>query len=130
MSTTESITVTRSLSATVVRETAESQFGLSTAFVTGWVQVVGTLPITGFAAYADSVAGGLAVVPAGTSQTNLFFSHIADGPPQWQTGLALLNASDAVAAVGVYAINPSGALIGSANLTIAPGQKLAKVIDN
>ena len=63
-----------------------------------------------------------------TSQTKLFFLHIADGAPQWQTGLALLNTSGAPASVEIYAVNPSGALIGKSALTIEPGKKIANVI--
>src|SRR6185503_7928902 len=91
-------------------------------------RVTGTAPLTGFAAYADHVGGGLAIVPAATPQTNLFFSHIANGPPQWQTGLALLNASSTPASVEIYAVNPSGRLVGSATVNIGAGNRIAKVI--
>jgi len=77
------ITVTRTLDANgSFRETAQSLFGLSSQFQTGWVRVSGTGPITGCASYADSVGGGFAVVPATPSRTTLFFPHIADGAPQ------------------------------------------------
>ncbi|HYR91333.1 MAG TPA: hypothetical protein VE422_45170 [Terriglobia bacterium] len=123
------ISVTRTISGSgALRETAQSLFNLAPEFQSGWVRVNGMAAITGFAAYADSIAGGFAVVPAGASQTNLFFSHIADGPPQWQTGLALLNVSDTPANVEVYAVDPIGKLIGSARLTLDPGRKIAKVI--
>lgn len=111
-----------------LQETAASLFQLSSGFSAGWIRVTGTAPLTGFAAYADSAGGGLAMVPAGTSQTNLFFSHIADGPPQWQTGLALLNAGSMPANVEIYAVNPSGGLIGSATMNISAGERIAKVI--
>src|SRR5262249_13994220 len=124
-----SIVATRSLTGNgVLRETAQSLFGLSSEFQTGWVQVGGSAPLTGFAAYADSVGGGLAVVPATASQANLFFSHIADGPPKWQTGLALLNTTNTPANVEVYAVSPSASLIGKTALTIDPGKKIANVI--
>lgn len=87
-----------------LRETAQSLFNLSSDFQSGWVRVTGSAPIVGFAAYADTFAGALAVVAAGTPQSHLFFSHIADGPPQWQTGLALLNGSGTPANVEVYAV--------------------------
>jgi hypothetical protein len=129
------ISVTRDLAGSgSLRETAQALFGLPSAFQSGWVQVRGTTIVTGFAAYADTVAGGLAVVPAGTAQVNLFFSHIADGPPQWQTGLALLNPGSTEANVEVYAMDPSGALIGgalnvdSAAFTLKPFEKVAKAI--
>lgn len=123
------IAVSRTLSGNgALRETAQGLFDLPFDFQTGWVAVSGTAPLTGVAAYADSVSGGLAVVPAGTSRTSLFFMHIADGPPQWQTGLALLNSGTAAANVEVYAVNPTGSLIGSAGLTLDPGKKIANVI--
>jgi hypothetical protein len=111
-----------------LRETAESIFGLPKDFRTGWVRVTGTAAITGFAGYGDRIGGGSAVVPAATSQTNLFFSHIADGPPQWQTGVALLNASSVAASVDVYAITPSGSLIGKTTVTIDAGKKIANLL--
>src|SRR5262249_23242885 len=76
----------------------------------------------------DSIGGGLAVVPATASQTGLFFAHIADGPPQWQTGLALLNTNGTPANVEVYAVSPSASLIGKTTITIDPGKKIANII--
>jgi len=123
------ITVTRNIVGNgALQETAASLFQLSSGFTAGWIRVTGSAPLTGFAAYADTVAGGLAMVPAGTAQTNLFFAHIADGPPQWQTGLALLNANSMPANVEIYAVNPSGALIGSTTVNIDAGGRIAKVI--
>ena len=68
-----------------LRETAGTLFGVSSDFQTGWVRVNGTAPIAGFASYAETVGGALAVVPASVAQKNLFFLHIADGAP-FQTG--------------------------------------------
>jgi hypothetical protein len=111
-----------------LRETLSSLFGLPSDFQTGWVRVSGTAAVTGFAAYADSIGGGVAAVPATSSQKNLFFSHIANGPPQWQTGLALLNGTSTPANVEVYALNPLGALVGKTTLTIDPEKKIANII--
>jgi hypothetical protein len=90
--------------------------------------------LTGFVAYADSVAGGLAVVPvSNTARTSLLFGHIADLPP-WLTGIALLNTSTASATIEVYAMTPDGALIGGADnvptarFNLAAGQKTAKLL--
>ena len=106
--------VSRNISANgALRETAQSIFNLPPTFKTGWVSVQSTAPIAGFAGYADTVAGGFAVVPDGTPQTKLFFSHIANGPPQWQTGLALLNATANTAAIEIFAVNPNGSPVGS-----------------
>jgi hypothetical protein len=128
-------TVTRGLSAGgSLREPANTLFDLPTGFRSGWVTVTGTAPITGFAGYADKSAGGVAVVPAAAAQSKLFFSHIANGPPQWQTGIALLNATDRRATVEVFAINPEGVLLGgpsnapTARFALEPRTKIAKVI--
>jgi len=129
------ITVSRSMQAgESIRETAHDIFNLAAGFHSGWVRVAGTAAITGFAGYADTVAGGLAVVPAAAAQPKLFFSHIANGAPQWQTGLALLNAGSSRANVEVYAMSPSGGLLGgalnveTARLTLEPGKKTAKLL--
>jgi hypothetical protein len=111
-----------------VRETAQSLFGLSDEFRTGWVRVTGSAPITGFASYADTVRGGLAIVPPTAPDTSFFFLHIADGPPQWQTGLALLNTSSTSATVEIDAMSQSGSLIGTTTMTMEPGKKIANVI--
>jgi hypothetical protein len=111
-----------------LRETAQSLFGLTNVFRTGWMRVSGAEPVFGFAAYADTLGGGFAVVPPAAPQTDLFFLHIADGSPQWQTGLALLNASATATDVEVSAIDPRGFLIGTATLTIDAGKKIAAVI--
>jgi hypothetical protein len=96
--------------------------------------VIGTAALTAFVAYADSVAGGLAVVPAQTTpRTGLMFAHIADLPP-WLTGLALLNTTSANATVSVYAMTPAGTLIGGADnvptarFTLNAGAKTAKLL--
>ena len=123
------ITVTRTVAANgALRETAQNLFGLSSTFQNGWVRVSGTAPISGFLAYADAIGGGVAAVPAGAAQSKLFFSHIADGPPQWQTGIAILNAGATAAPIDLFAVTPSGTLIGTAHLNLDPGQKLANVI--
>lgn len=110
------------------RDPIERMFGLSGEFQTGWVKVTSSGAITGYAAYADVNAGGLAVVPAAAPESNLFFSHIANGLPQWQTGIALLNNAGATASVEVFAMQPTGTLIDSARFAVAPGEKLAKVL--
>jgi len=118
-----------------LRDTASGLFSLPLDFQSGWMDVRSTSSIVGFAAYADTVGGGIAVVPAGRSESNIFFSHIANGPPEWQTGIALLNAGSNIANVEVYALNASGGLLGgganvaTARFTLQPGTKVAKVID-
>jgi hypothetical protein len=118
-----------------LRETAGDLFGFSNEFRSGWLKVTGSASITGFAAYADTVGGALAVAPAAKAESKIFFSHIANGPPAWQTGIALLNAGEATANVEISAINPAGGLIGgaanvaTARIVLEPGKKTAKVID-
>ena len=104
----------------------------SGTFVDGWIQVTGTQPLAGFAAYADLAGGAFTIVPAkATGSTNLMFAHIANLPP-WNTGIAVLNPTTTPANVKVYAMTPAGTLIGGAStdpatatLTIAPGGKTA-----
>jgi len=123
------MTVKRTLPANgALRATAQDLFGLPPDFQTGWIKVSGTAPITGFLAYADTVAGGVVAVPSRLSQTKQFFSYIAEGPPQWQTGLAILNIGDTSAAVEMFAVDPDGKLIGNASFTVDAGKKLANVI--
>jgi hypothetical protein len=111
-----------------LRETAQTLFGLTDGFQSGWVRVRGAAPVTGFAAYGDTAHGGLAAVPAGAARSTLFFSHIANGEPQWQTGLALLNAGSTAADVEIFAMTPSGSLIGRAAFVLEPGRKMANAI--
>jgi hypothetical protein len=123
------ISVTRTLARNgAIRETAQSLFGLPSTFQGGWVSASGTAALSGVAAYVDTVAGGLAAVPSANAQTNLFFSHIADGPPQWQTGIALVNSGAVPANVELYAMDPSGLLIGSATFTLDPRKKTARAL--
>jgi hypothetical protein len=111
------------------RFTARDLFGL-TGFQTGWIRVTSTsgLPLTGYIAYADLVAAGVAVVPPQQdAQANLLFAHIADLPP-WLTGIALLNTNTAAANVEVFALNPNGSLIGSTSFSLQPGSNTAKLL--
>jgi hypothetical protein len=117
-----------------LRDTAQNLFSFPAVFENGWVRVSGSAPLTAFVAYADSVANGFAVVPVQTTpRTTLMFAHIADLPP-WLTGLALLNTTTSNATVRVYAMNPSGTLIGGADnvptaqFTLNAGTKTAKLL--
>jgi hypothetical protein len=117
-----------------LRETAASMFGL-TAYTDGWVKIQGTAALTGFIAYSDSVAGGTAVVPVqATPRTALLFAHVADGPPQWLTGLALLNASSVDTTVEVFVMTTDGSLVGGADdvptarFTLNAGTKTSKLL--
>jgi hypothetical protein len=128
-------TISRSIAANgSLRDTAQNLFSFPAAFQDGWVRVAGTASLTAFVDYADSVAGGSAVVPVQTApRTNLMFAHIADLDP-WLTGLALLNTTTANATVSVYAMNPGGTLIGgagnvpTAQFTLNAGAKTAKLL--
>jgi hypothetical protein len=128
-------TVTRTISANgALRDTAQNLFSFPSGFKNGWVRILGSGALTGFVAYADSVAGGLAVVPvSNTARTSLMFGHIADLAP-WLTGIALLNTNSSNATIDVYAMTPAGTLIGGADtiptarFTLAAGQKTAKLL--
>lgn len=121
--------VTRQLAANgALRETAQSLFSFPAAFQNGWIRVQGTSPIAGFVAYADSVAGGVAVVSVQeTPRTQLLFAHIADLVP-FYTGLAVLNTNSATASVTVSAMTPDGTLIGTGNFSLASNAKTAKLL--
>ena len=110
-----------------LRDTAQSLFGLQSGFQSGWVSVAGTAALMAAAAYADSISGSLAVVPGSVSQTTLFLMHIADGAPQWQTGMALANPGSIPANVSGRS-NPSGSLIGRTFLFLDPGKKIANIL--
>ena len=130
------LNVTRQLAPNgALRDTAQNIFSFNASvFQEGWIRVSGTAPLTGFVAYSDSVAGGLAVVLVqDTPRTTLLFSHIADLNP-WSTGIALLNTNAQAATVEVYAMTPDGVLIGGADnvptarFTIQPNAKEAKLL--
>jgi hypothetical protein len=123
------LTIVRTLASNAAfRESVQVLFGLGAEFQSGWVSVRGIAALSGAAVYADTTAGGLAAVPASASQTNFFLMHLADGPPQWQTGLALANPGPMPANVEISAVTASGSLIGRAFLFLDPGKKLANVI--
>jgi hypothetical protein len=103
-------------------------FGLPPTFQSGWVSIAGTSALTAAAAYADSISGSLAAVSGSLPQTSLFLMHIANGAPQWQTGMALSNPGTIPANIEIDALNPSGSLIGRAFLFLDPGQKIANVL--
>ena len=132
------VTVQRTIAANGgLRESTETLFGFpATEFQNGWVQVTSTAPTTGFVAYADAVAGGLAIVPVQNMPlTQMLFAHIAQATG-WLTGIALLNTSNTAAEVEVFAITPNGTLIGGvldspdAAFTLAPGAKIARLLDD
>jgi len=109
---------------------ARDLFALTTGFENGWVRVTSNsgLPITGYIAYADTAARGVAVVaPQIEAQPSLLFAHIADLPP-WLTGLALLNANTAAANIEVFAMRPNGTLIGRTSISLPPGTSTARLL--
>jgi hypothetical protein len=113
-----------------LRFTARDLFAITSGFQSGWVRVTSTngLPVTGYIAVADLVAGGVAVVPPQQdAQPNLLFNHIADLPP-WLTGIALLNTNPAAANIDVFAMTPSGSLIGVTSFSLGAGANTAKLL--
>jgi hypothetical protein len=118
-----------------LRETVQSLFNFSN-FQNGWIKVTGTSAITGYVAYAETTAGGFAVVPVQvTPRTNLLFLQVADLFP-WSTGISLLNATTTAANVEVFAMypDPDRGLIGgpattaTASFTLNPGVKMANLL--
>jgi hypothetical protein len=104
------ITVQRTVPALgAMQGTVTEIFGVSE--VSGWIQLTSSAGLSAWAAYADTVNGGISVVPADSgSSSPLIFSHIADLDPWW-TGIALLNATSVTADVEIFAIDPNGAAI-------------------
>src|SRR5262245_33808852 len=105
-------------------------FTVSPGFQNGWMRVSSNSgqPLTGYIAYADVIAAGVAVVPPQQDpQPNLTFAHIADLPP-WLTGLALLNTNTDTANVEVVARNPNGSPIGSISFPFGPGTSTARLL--
>jgi hypothetical protein len=122
------VTIQRNLAAGAsVGDTVSSLFEISNAtFTAGWIRVTGAAALAGVAAYQDSANGSLAIVPSQSAgSTSLFFGHIASLSP-WYTGLALLNTGTTAASVEVYAIEPSGQLVGTAaSFSLAAGRRTA-----
>ncbi len=97
----------------LLRETAQSLFNVLTGDEDGWVQVQGGGSLRGFVAYTETSAGGVAVAAMHpVPRTSLLFAHVADEPPQWWTGLALLNTTSTDAAVEVQVLRYDGSLVG------------------
>jgi hypothetical protein len=117
-----------------IRETARTLLGLPPGFQSGWVRITGSLPLTGFVAYADTVNASVAIVaPQTEPATRLLLSHIADLPP-WLTGIAVLNTNSLPADVEIFAIAPNGSLIGgaanvvTARFVLDSGNKTARLL--
>jgi hypothetical protein len=130
------LTITREIPVDgAIQGSLQSLFSLDPSrYYDGWIQITGTAPFAAVVAYADTVAGGLAVVPAGiTPHSTLLFAHLADLPP-WCTGIAMLNPNSVPAIVRVYAMTPEGRLIGGADdtptsqFTLPPNSKLARLL--
>ena len=84
--------------------------------------------MTGYIAYADTVGGGVAVVPPQQdADANLLFAHIADLAP-WLTGVALLNTNAEPANIEIFAMNPAGSLIGTTRLSLPPGRNVPRLL--
>ena len=122
--------LTRTLPPNVGIRAFVRDFGIPTGFQNGWILITSAsgLPVTGFVAYAETNAGGVAVVPPQTeAQKDFLFSQIADLVP-WFTGLALLNTNSVAANVNVFALNPNGTLIGKTAFSLQPRAKTAKLL--
>jgi len=105
-------------------------FVLPAGFQNGWLRIFSGngKAVTGYVAYAETTANGVAVVlPQTESQTNLLFPHIADLPP-FLTGLAMLNTNQAPANVQLFAMRPDGSLIGTTSFALAAGAKIARLL--
>jgi hypothetical protein len=109
---------------------ARDLFALTNGFQTGSVRVTSTngVPLTGYVAYTELTAAGVAVVPPQeNAQSKLIFEHIADLAPL-ATGMALLNAGPNPANIDVLAYTPAGILIGTANFSLPAGNSTSKLL--
>src|SRR5262249_17816616 len=62
-------------------ESAQSLFGLSSAYQDGWVKVTASGPISGFIFYSYAgTAGATTVAGQSTARTRMMFDHVATGP--------------------------------------------------
>jgi len=112
-----------------LREASQTLFGFGAEYRDGWLTVRGSLPLTGFVAYADAATAGVTIVaPQTTPQTETFFAHFAELPP-WMTGIAILNANPTEATVEVAAFSQGGVQIGTTARFVLPAMsKIARLL--
>jgi putative Ig domain-containing protein/glycosyl hydrolase family 32 len=107
------LTVQRNIApAGALRASITSLFNITS--VDGWLLVTTAGGnIIGLVTYTDSQTGGMAAVEmqAQPADISLVFGHIADLNPWW-TGIALVNPSNTIAQIEVYAVDSTGNLIG------------------
>jgi hypothetical protein len=124
------VTVQRTLAAgATVGDSVGNLFSTpADAFTAGWIRVAGAGRLAGVAAYQDSAAGSLAIVPSQSSGSAQFlFGHIASASP-WYTGIALLNNTTTAANVEIYALNSAGTLIGGGSFSIAANTRRTSLL--
>ena len=103
-----------------LREILASLFQLTNDFDNGWVRVTAEQPVAAVAIISELNNKSTAASPGlPAASTNLILGHIADLDPWW-TGVALLNPSGADILVDVFAISPSGTLIGQKSSILIP----------
>jgi hypothetical protein len=115
------VTIQRTLAAgATLGDTVANLFSTPpNTFTAGWIRVTGAGRLAGVAAYQDSAAGSLAIVPSQSSGSSRFlFGHIASASP-WYTGIALLNTTTTAANVEIYALNAAGTLLGGGSFSLA-----------
>ncbi len=97
--------------------------------VQGWLRVDSPAPgVEGALAYALPSLGSLAAVAdAREARRRSIFAYIAT-TQDFFTGVAIANASTAVANVRLAAVQPNGETLGSAALALGPGQRVSRLI--
>ena len=105
-----SVTIQRSIPALgILRGTITDLFNVPTGL--GWIQITSSQLVSAWAAYADTIGGGVSMVQAESITSNpLIFGHIADLVPWW-TGIVVLNPQSVSADIEVYAMTPDGTVI-------------------
>ena len=99
--------------------------------ITGLIKIETLGTTNGVIAHLDygSVGGGLTAVAAqSTSSSETIFAHVAQGGGYY-TGLALVNPSTHTATVTVDVFDRSGVRVGGSALSLAPGERRAKLLN-
>ncbi len=113
-----------------LRENVETMFGFTgSEALSGWVKVESTgQAVNGYVSYGVPAVGSVAAVSAvSQAQRRAIFSHIAT-TLGFFTGVAGLNPSATTANVRFVALTAAGAVLGSTDRILAPGQRISQLI--
>lgn len=87
-----------------------------------------TPSVTGSLRFSAADGSGSAALPLITSQVSDFvYSHVAEAAGYW-TGVAILNTNSTPASMTLEVFKADGTSVGTAPLTLQPGEKIAKLL--